>query len=303
MLGSRLDVDASFALLDAYAEAGGTMVDTAAVYSDWLPDDRGRLQRADDRALAAGPTVRPRCWWPPRAATRTWPAPTQPRLDGPSLRHDVEQSLERLGLAALRLWLTHRDDPSPAGRPRSSVPSRRSGPKVCCAGTACPTGRTARVAEVGPAAGRRCTLQGSSRPRPPSPRPHPRRRPDGRRPGGRRRARCSPRTGTPSSRCSPTRPRPRAGSPAPRGRRPPTTRRPTDECGTSCGPVAAEVGAEPGQVALAALLGLDAPVRLVVGCSSVARWRTSLAALNLTLTVQQQSLIQSALPASLRTDA
>jgi len=27
----------SFALLDAYLEAGGTFVDTVRVYSDWLP--------------------------------------------------------------------------------------------------------------------------------------------------------------------------------------------------------------------------------------------------------------------------
>ena len=37
MFGSRLDQDASVALLDAYAAAGGTLVDTAAVYADWVP--------------------------------------------------------------------------------------------------------------------------------------------------------------------------------------------------------------------------------------------------------------------------
>jgi aryl-alcohol dehydrogenase-like predicted oxidoreductase len=64
--------------------------------------------------------------------------------------------------------------------------------------------------------------------------------------------------------------------------------------------VAAEVGVEPGQVALAVLLGLDLPLRLVVGCSSVARMQESVAAVALPLTAQQRELIESALPAAPR---
>ncbi len=111
MLGSRLDAHASFELLDAYAEAGGTMVDTAAVYADWLPaTETGCSERTIGRWLRARPST------PLLVATKgghpDLSRPQQPRLDGPSLRRDVEQSLDRLGLSTLPLWLTHRDDPS-----------------------------------------------------------------------------------------------------------------------------------------------------------------------------------------------
>ena len=32
----------AFAILDRFAEAGGTMIDTADVYSAWVPGHRGR---------------------------------------------------------------------------------------------------------------------------------------------------------------------------------------------------------------------------------------------------------------------
>lgn len=42
-LGADLDRDQSFALLDAFVAEGGSFVDTAHIYADWLPDvDRGR---------------------------------------------------------------------------------------------------------------------------------------------------------------------------------------------------------------------------------------------------------------------
>ena len=43
--GSAYSRDQSFALLDAFAEAGGNFVDTAHVYADWLPGGRGASER------------------------------------------------------------------------------------------------------------------------------------------------------------------------------------------------------------------------------------------------------------------
>jgi aryl-alcohol dehydrogenase-like predicted oxidoreductase len=110
MLGGRLDERESFALLDAWVEAGGTMVDTAAVYADWLPDvEPGCSERTIGRWLAARPSS------PLSVATKgghpAFDRPDRRRLDAASLRHDVEQSLDRLGLPSLPLWFTHRDDP------------------------------------------------------------------------------------------------------------------------------------------------------------------------------------------------
>jgi len=39
-LGSEIPRAAAFRMLDAYLDAGGTFVDTAKVYADWLPGER-----------------------------------------------------------------------------------------------------------------------------------------------------------------------------------------------------------------------------------------------------------------------
>ena len=43
--GSACTRDESFALLDAFAEAGGNFLDTAHVYADWLPAGHGASER------------------------------------------------------------------------------------------------------------------------------------------------------------------------------------------------------------------------------------------------------------------
>ena len=42
MIGSVVDQQLSFRMLDAFLDAGGTFLDTAKVYADWLP---GAAQR------------------------------------------------------------------------------------------------------------------------------------------------------------------------------------------------------------------------------------------------------------------
>ena len=41
VFGWALDRDASFAVLDAFYEAGGRMIDTAECYSFWVPGNEG----------------------------------------------------------------------------------------------------------------------------------------------------------------------------------------------------------------------------------------------------------------------
>ena len=53
--GWTTDRDASFAVLDAYVEAGGNFVDTADVYSAWVEGNRGRRVGADARRVAREP--------------------------------------------------------------------------------------------------------------------------------------------------------------------------------------------------------------------------------------------------------
>lgn len=111
-LGSALDEDASFALLDSHLDQGGTMVDTALVYADWLPDvERScservigrwlRSRRAADQVVVATKGGHP-----------DLNAPAVSRLDAASLRADLQRSLQNLGLNRLPLWWLHRDDPA-----------------------------------------------------------------------------------------------------------------------------------------------------------------------------------------------
>src|SRR5918998_175301 len=76
-LGAQLDHEASFALLDAFTECGGTFIDTAHVYANWLPDvERSCSEKTIGRWLAA------------RGATRLVVATKigHPQLDNPTLR-------------------------------------------------------------------------------------------------------------------------------------------------------------------------------------------------------------------------
>src|SRR5881397_1689046 len=52
-------------LLDYWVQHGGNCVDTARVYSDWIPGEKHRSERiVGDWLKATG--VRGRLWWPPR---------------------------------------------------------------------------------------------------------------------------------------------------------------------------------------------------------------------------------------------
>ena len=52
-LGSVLDEQQSFAVLDAFVGQGGTFLDTAKVYADWLPGERSVSEKTIGRWLQA----------------------------------------------------------------------------------------------------------------------------------------------------------------------------------------------------------------------------------------------------------
>lgn len=110
-LGGELDHDGSFALLDAFAAAGGTFIDTAHVYADWLPGverscsekmlGRWRAERHVEGLVIAT-----------KIGHHRLDAPTEPRLDARSLRLDVAEALSNLRCDRLDLVYLHRDDSS-----------------------------------------------------------------------------------------------------------------------------------------------------------------------------------------------
>lgn len=299
MLGSRLDGDASFALLDSYAQAGGSMVDTAAVYADWLPAvEAGCSEKTIGRWLRARPSTALLV-----ATKGGHPAlgdPSQPRLDEPALRHDVEQSLDRLGLSALPLWLTHRDDPSrPVAEILGAVERLRADGLVRWYGVS--NWSTTRIREAlrlrdaGAAPGFVATQAAF--------------------------AAASPRADLmPADLVAADdemlevhrdaeitllaySAQAKGWFAGAAGAGPAYDTVDNRRVREVVHELAVEVDAEPGQVALAALLALDLPLRLVVGCSSRARLDESLAAVRLPLTPEQRRRIESVLPAAPRSGA
>jgi aryl-alcohol dehydrogenase-like predicted oxidoreductase len=109
-LGGALDQDASFALLDAFVEAGGNFIDTAHVYADWLPGverscsektiGRWRRSRGEPHVVIATKGGHP-----------LLADPSVRRLDARSLREDAEASRDHLGVPRSDLYYLHRDDP------------------------------------------------------------------------------------------------------------------------------------------------------------------------------------------------
>ena len=117
---SKLGVDGrdiAFELLDEYVALGGRTIDTASVYSDWIPGEQGRAETTIGAWLKArgnrdALTIVTKGAHPPLADMQ------QPRCDEASIRHDVELSLKRLGIEQIDLWYLHRDDPS---RPAAEI--------------------------------------------------------------------------------------------------------------------------------------------------------------------------------------
>ena len=109
--GGSLDRQASFALLDAYASAGGNLIDTASVYNDWIPGERSRSEKLIGEWLRArgsrqGMILTTKGAHPPLTDMHA------PRLSPGEIRRDVEASLRHLGVERIDLFYLHRDDPA-----------------------------------------------------------------------------------------------------------------------------------------------------------------------------------------------
>jgi len=99
------DEATSFAILDAFVDAGGTMIDTADVYSAWAPGHHG----GESEALIGR--------WLKRSGKRGQVVIATKVGMMAGLKPDIvaaacEESLERLGIEAIDLYYQHRDDES-----------------------------------------------------------------------------------------------------------------------------------------------------------------------------------------------
>jgi aryl-alcohol dehydrogenase-like predicted oxidoreductase len=114
---TRIPRDESLRILDAFVETGGTFIDTASVYSDWIPGPTSRVEkelgewlssrgRRDSLVLAT------------KGAHPGLNTMHVPRLSPEAIESDLHASLRNLRTDIIDLYYLHRDD---AGRPVEEI--------------------------------------------------------------------------------------------------------------------------------------------------------------------------------------
>lgn len=106
VFGWTIDQDRSFAVLDAFYEAGGRMIDTAEGYSSWVPGNKGGESEAIIGAWLEARGVRADM----RIGTKTAMGGTAGSLRPDAVAAALEGSLERLRTGYVDLYYIHRDD-------------------------------------------------------------------------------------------------------------------------------------------------------------------------------------------------
>lgn len=107
VFGWTADRDASFAVLDAFVAAGGVSIDTADVYSAWVPGNSGGESETvigewlDSRGNRDAVQI----------ATKVFQHPERRGLSAANLRAAIDDSLKRLKTDYVDLYYAHRDDP------------------------------------------------------------------------------------------------------------------------------------------------------------------------------------------------
>jgi aryl-alcohol dehydrogenase-like predicted oxidoreductase len=110
VFGWTADEAASFRVLDAYTEAGGNLIDTADIYSTWVPGNRGgesetiigkwmQARRNRDQIVLATKVGKEM-------------GPNRKGLSGSYILRAAEDSLRRLRTDRIDLYQAHEDDPA-----------------------------------------------------------------------------------------------------------------------------------------------------------------------------------------------
>ena len=104
VFGWTADEATSFRILDRFVDAGGTMIDTADVYSAWVPGHKGgESEEVIGRWLKRDPGKRKKVV----IATKVgFMAGLKPETIGPA----CDASLQRLGVDTIDLYYQHKDD-------------------------------------------------------------------------------------------------------------------------------------------------------------------------------------------------
>jgi aryl-alcohol dehydrogenase-like predicted oxidoreductase len=98
-------------LLDRYLELGGNILDSANVYSDWIPGEKSRSEKTIGRWLKAR-NNRDQVLLSTKGAHPQLETMQIPRLAPEDIVHDLDQSLASLQTDWIDLYWLHRDDPA-----------------------------------------------------------------------------------------------------------------------------------------------------------------------------------------------
>src|SRR5437868_5156715 len=104
VFGWTADEATSFAVLDAFVDAGGTMIDTADVYSAWAPGHHGgESETVIGRWLKRDPSKRDKVVIATKVGFMAGLAPD-------TIAPSCDASLRRLGIDVIDLYYHHKDD-------------------------------------------------------------------------------------------------------------------------------------------------------------------------------------------------
>ncbi len=111
VFGWTADGARSFELLDAFVEAGGSLIDTADAYSRWVPGHAGGESETliGNWLRARGPAMRARVVIATKVGSEM--GPDMKGLSATYIAAAVERSLQRLQTDYIDLYQAHRDDP------------------------------------------------------------------------------------------------------------------------------------------------------------------------------------------------
>lgn len=108
VFGWSADEKRSFELLDAFVDAGGNLIDTADVYSAWVPGNRGGESETIIGKWLSKSGKRDRVV----ISTKVAKWAEHPGLSPVNIREAVDGSLKRLQTDVIDLYLAHEDDAS-----------------------------------------------------------------------------------------------------------------------------------------------------------------------------------------------
>ncbi len=110
-LGATIDLPSSFTMLDRYLDFGGNFLDSANVYSDWIPGEKSRSEKTIGRWLKAR-SNRDQVVLATKGAHPRLETMQLSRLAPEDIVHDLDQSLVSLQTDWIDLYWLHRDEPA-----------------------------------------------------------------------------------------------------------------------------------------------------------------------------------------------